>query len=155
MIERSLKSSFSGQRIETGEIEAVILRQCREQLSACVVIAYDNHLIAYVQTRSSDTDVEQIVNETCHQHLPTNMLPFAIVVLDQFPLNANGKVDRARLPPPPSPKVSLSIDGEPQNELELFTLHVSCKRLPSSITNQECSIGFIYFHSTCHHCATC
>ncbi|CAF1264833.1 unnamed protein product [Rotaria sordida] len=126
---RDFQVKIRGQRIETGEIEAVILRHCREQLNACVVIAYDNHLIAYVQTRSSGTDVERIVNETCRQHLPINMLPFAIVVLDRFPLNANGKVDRACLPPPLSPKVSLSTDGEPQNELEFYLHGLWCRML--------------------------
>jgi aryl carrier-like protein len=57
------------------------------------------------------------------------MLPFAIVVLDRFPLNANGKVDRARLPPPSSPKVSISNDDEPQNELELYLHGLWCRLL--------------------------
>lgn len=98
-------------------------------MNACVVTAYADHLIAYVQTRSSETDVEQIVNDVCRQHLPTNMLPFAIVVLDRFPLNANGKLDRTRLPPPPSPKVSLSTDGGPQNELEIYLHELWCRLL--------------------------
>ena len=105
------------------------MRQCREQLNACVVIAHDNHLIAYVQTRSSDTNVEQIVNEACRQHLPIHMLPFGIVVLDRFPLNANGKVDRARLPPPPSKDVPQPVDGEPQNELEVYLHSLWCRLL--------------------------
>lgn len=104
------------------------MRQCCEQLTACVVIAHDNHLIAYVQTRSSDTNVEQIVNQACRQHLPTHMLPFAIVVLDRFPLNANGKVDRARLPAP-SKNVPQPADGEPQNELELYLHSLWCRLL--------------------------
>jgi aryl carrier-like protein len=57
------------------------------------------------------------------------MLPFAIVVLDRFPLNANGKIDRARLPPPPSLKVSLSTDGQPQNELEHYLHELWCRLL--------------------------
>lgn len=109
----------------------MILRHCREQLNACVVIAHENHLIAYVQTRSSAASVEQSVDQACRQHLPIHMLPFAIVVLDRFPLNANGKVDRARLPPPPlsSSNVSQPADDEPENELELYLHSLWCRLL--------------------------
>jgi aryl carrier-like protein len=57
------------------------------------------------------------------------MIPFAIVALDRFPLNANGKIDRTRLPPPSSLKVSLSTDDEPQNELELYLHRLWCRLL--------------------------
>ena len=124
-----MKSSFSGQRIETGEIETVIMRECRQELSACVVTAYDNQLIGYVQSRSSDINIEEIVFETCYRHLPTYMIPSFIIILDQLPLNSNGKLDRARLPPPPVPQVSLAIGGEPQNELEVYLNELWCRLL--------------------------
>ena len=41
-------------------------------------------------------------------------------------LNANGKVDRTCLPSLPSPKVLISTDGEPQNELELYLHSLWC-----------------------------
>ena len=129
LVPQSENVSFSGQRIETGEIETVIMREYHKQLSACLVTVHDNQLIAYVQTRSSDIDVEQIVNEACHRHLPAYMIPSFIVILDQFPLNPNGKIDRARLPPPPTPKVSLAIGGEPQNELEVYLNELWCRLL--------------------------
>ncbi|CAF1098711.1 unnamed protein product [Rotaria sordida] len=126
---RDFQVKIRGQRIETGEVETVILRECRDQLNACVILANDDRLIAYVQSRSSDTNIEQIVNEACQQHLPTSMIPEVIVVLDQFPLNANGKVDRTRLPLPSRPKNLVSTDDEPQNELELYLHALWCRLL--------------------------
>ncbi|CAF3932081.1 unnamed protein product [Rotaria sordida] len=108
-----------GQRIETGEIEGTILREFRQQISAGLVIARDDRLVAYVQSRLSDTTIEQRVMEICRQHLPSNMIPSAIIVLDQFPLNANGKVDRSRLPSPLSLSAISSISETPQNDLEV------------------------------------
>lgn len=144
-----MESLFVGQRIEIGEIETVIMRQCREQLSGCIVTEYDNQLVAYVQTRSSNTDVEEIIKEACHQYLPTYMVPSIIVVLEQFPLNANGKVDRARLPSPIS-KVSLPIGGEPQNELESYLHELWCRllgveRIPRDINLYALGANSLHF----------
>ena len=65
-------------------------------ISACVVIKWnDNHLVAYVQT-SSNIDEKQLRSH-CESHLPPHMIPSIFMILEEFPLNANGKVDRKRL----------------------------------------------------------
>ncbi|CAF4160893.1 unnamed protein product, partial [Adineta steineri] len=68
---RDFQVKIRGQRIETGEIEAIILRTCRKQLNACLVVAKNDQLIAYVQTRESDLTIEQQIKEICSQYLPS------------------------------------------------------------------------------------
>ncbi|CAF1063367.1 unnamed protein product [Adineta steineri] len=90
-----------GQRIELGEIERCLLTIT--SISTCVVIKWnDDYLVAYVQ--SSHMSEEQL-RQYCQFHLPSHMIPSIFIILDKFPLNPNGKVDRKQLP---SPDFSLS-----------------------------------------------
>jgi len=85
-----------GLRIELGEIEAQLLAQ--PEVREVVAVAKDNRLQAYVSARAGmDIDSAQL-RERLGQILPDYMLPGAIVVLENLPLNANGKVDRKALP---------------------------------------------------------
>ncbi|CAF3978740.1 unnamed protein product [Adineta steineri] len=69
-------------------------------ISSCIVMKWnDDHLVAYIQ--SSNIDQNQI-HEHCQSHLPPHMIPSKFIILDRFPLNANGKVDRKALPSPES-----------------------------------------------------
>ncbi|CAF1312241.1 unnamed protein product [Adineta steineri] len=85
-----------GQRIELGEIERCLLNIT--SISACVVVKWkDDHLIAYVQTSNVD---EVQLREHCQSYLPPHMIPSIFIILEKLPLNANGKIDRKRLPSP-------------------------------------------------------
>ncbi|CAF3629002.1 unnamed protein product [Rotaria sordida] len=82
-----------GQRIEPGEIERCLLET---SISACAVIKEgDDHLVAYVQNCHMN---EEQLREYCRQHLPSYMIPSKFIVLEQMPLNRNGKLDRMQLP---------------------------------------------------------
>jgi acyl-coenzyme A synthetase/AMP-(fatty) acid ligase len=88
-----------GFRIEPGEIEARLL--ALPGVREAVVVARDGAwLAAYVSPRPGAeldaADLKVALRET----LPEHMVPGAIVLLDQLPLNANGKVDRGALPDP-------------------------------------------------------
>jgi len=86
-----------GQRIELAEIERCILDSSLH-VSACVVTKWnENYLIAYIQ---SCNITEEQLREHCRSFLPSFMVPSIFIVLEQFPLNNNGKVDRKRLPMP-------------------------------------------------------
>ncbi|MBB5857894.1 non-ribosomal peptide synthase/polyketide synthase [Amycolatopsis umgeniensis] len=76
-----------GFRIELGEIESV--------LSARVVLR-EGRLVAYL-TGAADIEATRRLAETS---LPEYMVPSAFVVLDEFPLTPNGKLDRKALPAP-------------------------------------------------------
>lgn len=97
-----------GQRIELSEIEHCLLDTA---ISACVVIKWgDDHLVAYVQGK--DINVQEL-REHCQSKLPPFMVPSLFVVLEQMPLNANGKLDRKRLPPPDISSLGMTAIAEP------------------------------------------
>ncbi|WP_110495011.1 non-ribosomal peptide synthetase [Amycolatopsis antarctica] len=97
-----------GFRIELGEIEHVLTRH--EAVRAAVVVARadergGDRLVAYLHSEDGATErdpamLERAVLEHCGTALPDYMVPAAVVVLDEFPLTASGKLDRAALPDP-------------------------------------------------------
>jgi hypothetical protein len=113
-----------GQRIELGEIERCLLNTT---ISACVVMKWgEDRLVAYVQ--SSDVNEEQL-RKHCQSHLPLHMIPSIFIVLEQLPLNANGKIDRKRLPSPGMSLLTLpsAIETDtPHNQLEERVHDVWC-----------------------------
>jgi amino acid adenylation domain-containing protein len=91
-----------GVRIEPGEIEAVLLSH--PDVAACAVVAWeddahDKHLVAYCVPAAGELDVAA-VRKLCQEALPPAMVPAVFMTLAALPLNANGKVDRRRLPAP-------------------------------------------------------
>jgi non-ribosomal peptide synthetase component E (peptide arylation enzyme) len=57
-------------------------------------------LIAYVKPRPGrELNVAQL-RKHLQNRVPEYMIPNAFVLMDNFPLTPNGKIDRAALPPP-------------------------------------------------------
>ncbi|WTN35326.1 non-ribosomal peptide synthase/polyketide synthase [Streptomyces canus] len=96
-----------GFRVEPGEVQAVVVEH-PEVARAAVVAREDapgeTRLVAYVVLRPGalTTSVEptEAVREFTSTRLPHYMVPSAVVVLDELPLTANGKLDRVALPAP-------------------------------------------------------
>ncbi len=139
-----------GQRIELGEIEQCLI-DSSSNVSACVVIKWDeDHLIAYIE--SEKDDVEQL-RKHCQSQLPSFMIPSMFIVLERLPLNANGKLDRTRLPRPDfSALSSLStVDEnqhtEPSGELEVRVHALWCDVLHFTRISTNASFFSIGGHS--------
>ncbi len=95
-----------GYRIEPGEIETIIAAH-PDVAQAVVAVredaSGDRQLAAYVVPAAGDgttADLAGAVREFAAARLPGYMIPPAIVVLDELPLNPNGKVDKTALPAP-------------------------------------------------------
>ncbi|WP_211770319.1 non-ribosomal peptide synthetase [Kutzneria sp. CA-103260] len=88
-----------GFRVEPGEVEAVLLTD--PSVAKAVVIAREDRpgdvrLVAYVEPAGDPAALRKLLAD----RLPEHLVPTAVVVLPQFLLNANGKLDRRALPAP-------------------------------------------------------
>ncbi len=94
-----------GFRVEPGEVAAV-LRSHPAVRDAVVVVAGDGaqrHLIGYVtpaEGHDAGTLRPALLRDYLAQRLPDYLIPAGFLALDQLPLNASGKIDRAALPAP-------------------------------------------------------
>lgn len=90
-----------GYRIELSEIEHTLLQH--DKVSQCLVLAREvsknnQQLIAY--TVLNTTLEKEHLTAFLKQHLPEYMVPSAIIIVDEFPITANGKIDKKALPLP-------------------------------------------------------
>jgi aspartate racemase len=92
-----------GFRIEPGEIEILLGRHPSVRQAKVVVRgsgACDKYLVAYVTPVAARKPSDEELAGYLRAKLPSYMVPSAFVVLDELPLNANGKVDTKALPEP-------------------------------------------------------
>ncbi|MEH0934717.1 amino acid adenylation domain-containing protein, partial [Micromonospora psammae] len=94
-IDRQVK--VRGQRVELGEVEAVLGEHPRVRHVAVVPVdgPAGTELVAVVTPAQSPPDGELV--ELLRQRLPDAMVPRRLLRLDQFPLTPSGKRDQARL----------------------------------------------------------
>ena len=93
-----------GQRVELGDIDATLLAD--PDVDGAVTVVDDRPgtavLVAYVKSQLANTTAaEELANRlliTCRRRLPSHMVPTAVTVLDAFPVNGSGKLDRKELP---------------------------------------------------------
>ncbi|MEO1622136.1 MAG: amino acid adenylation domain-containing protein, partial [Cyanobacteria bacterium J06632_3] len=116
-----------GFRIELGEIEAV-LNNHDDVDQSLVMLRHDDNgepqLVAYCKVWA-DVDVENPSNIRQHisSQLPTYMVPTAYVLLLDFPLTPNGKIDRKALPEPTiNQSTAESRSPQTQTEQQLATI---------------------------------
>jgi amino acid adenylation domain-containing protein len=97
---------INGLRIELGEIEAGLLAH-PAVAQAVVIVAEDRagqkRLAGYVRPEPGGTAPEldlADLREHLTYRLPGYMIPAHLLVVDRFPLNTSGKIDKAALPTP-------------------------------------------------------
>jgi len=92
-----------GMRIELGEIEAVVCQHdgVREAVALVFGDQTDNKQIAVYFTASQNVALAPAdLRSFMKEKLPDYMVPSKVVLMDELPLTANGKVDRRALPDP-------------------------------------------------------
>jgi amino acid adenylation domain-containing protein/non-ribosomal peptide synthase protein (TIGR01720 family) len=91
-----------GMRLELEDVE-VALAEHPQVRHTCVVVRKNsgggNYLVGYV-VPSVDSLTAEAVKQWATEHLVEYMVPAHIVVMAEFPLTANGKLDRRALPEP-------------------------------------------------------
>ncbi|MFE6923437.1 amino acid adenylation domain-containing protein [Nocardia sp. NPDC057663] len=111
-----------GLRIELGEVESALLAQHNVARAVCVARAGrtgDGELVAYVVAGPGSSAPEPaVLLSGLRRSLPSYMVPSALVVLDELPLSANGKVDRNALPEPALGVRLTTGAAAPQTRLE-------------------------------------
>ncbi|PHM59051.1 non-ribosomal peptide synthetase [Xenorhabdus sp. KK7.4] len=119
-----------GFRIELGEIESR-LSQCHGVQKA-LVLAHEEagdektgaktgnqkRLIAYIQPQPGVIPEPAELRQQLARHLADYMLPSAFIMLDNFPLTANGKIDRDALPAPETSAFAVRHYESPTGETE-------------------------------------
>ncbi|OUS25462.1 hypothetical protein A9Q99_21285 [Gammaproteobacteria bacterium 45_16_T64] len=94
---KDFQVKIRGLRIELGEVEYALcqLANVRDSL----VLMQDEVLLAYVLSEdTSHMSVQSDWRVELRHYLPDYMIPSRLIVLSQWPLNANGKIDRHALP---------------------------------------------------------
>src|SRR6185312_2770425 len=111
-----------GFRIELGEIEQALKQHA--QVGDVLVLAREErpgerHLVAYIVPSGEEVDdLAALLMEHLKGRIPEYAVPSAFVLLESFPLNSNGKIDRHRLPAPDESAYARSEYVAPRTELE-------------------------------------
>ncbi|WP_215396278.1 non-ribosomal peptide synthetase [Rheinheimera oceanensis] len=94
-----------GFRIELKEVEHH-LGNCAN-VAASIVVARDDEsgskrLVAYVEMNGDEDEAEFVkkLKDALHQSMPQYMVPSAFVLITEWPLSLNGKIDKKALPAP-------------------------------------------------------
>ncbi|MCV7012892.1 non-ribosomal peptide synthase/polyketide synthase [Mycolicibacterium madagascariense] len=93
-----------GMRVELEEIEVALAAHPGVRHAAAVLRqtpAGGAQLTGYVLSNAALAQEDLLA--WCAARLPEHMVPGAVMVLDEFPVTANGKLDRRALPAPPTP----------------------------------------------------
>ncbi|WP_460095607.1 amino acid adenylation domain-containing protein [Pseudomonas sp. H3_E03] len=111
-----------GFRIELGEIEARLnaLASVREALVLAQEGPSGQQLVAYVipvHTTEDPASLREQIKTQLKAELPDYMVPTHLLFLEQWPLTANGKLDRKALPTADASQVQQAYVA-PQSELE-------------------------------------
>lgn len=82
-----------GHRIELGEIETAVSSLPEVALCCCLYDEKRNRIVLFIDREMKKDEI----NEQLKMLLPEYMLPGKVVVKEEMPINANGKIDRIKL----------------------------------------------------------
>jgi amino acid adenylation domain-containing protein len=102
-----------GFRVEAGEIEAALSQHANVREAVVMAqgdAAGNRRLVAYIVAGEKPAPAASDLREFLRGNLAEFMIPASFIVLDQFPLTLNGKVDRSHFPDPDDCKAEQPTD---------------------------------------------
>ena len=131
-----------GLRIELGEIEAA-LRELSGMERVEVLLRQDTpgdaRLVAYVPAALADA---VMLRSHLATRVPDYMVPSAFVGVDQWPVTANGKLDRNALPKPPQNEIAGLAPRTPlEQELAVLFAQALGREAPVAVDADFFSLG--------------
>lgn len=98
-----------GMRVELEEIEVALAAHPLVRHAAVVLRQTPSGAAQLTGYVVSNTDIDAAeLNAWCAAKLPEHMVPGTVLVLDEFPVTANGKIDRRALPAPSTPEPAVT-----------------------------------------------
>ena len=112
-----------GYRIELGEIEAQLVNHANVRSAAVLTqddMSGDKRLLAFAVLHQPSEDAANELRKHLRVKLPDYMIPSQVIVVDELPLNSNGKVDRRALLAlqPEAPDSGEQACVQPRNDVE-------------------------------------
>lgn len=104
-----------GHRIEPGEVESVLAEASGVRSSLVIMredTPGDQRLVAYVLKQPGQTPQAEDLRTLLSGRLPAHMVPGAFVILSEFPLTTNGKLDERSLPKPTPATAPDRVQGQ-------------------------------------------
>ncbi|WP_019304122.1 non-ribosomal peptide synthetase, partial [Xanthomonas oryzae] len=150
---RDAQSKIRGFRLEPGEIEAALRTHPQVDqalVRVCEDTAGQRRLVAYVigtQIDDSAAHDPNVLRSHLADMLPDYMLPDAYVVMQAWPLTANGKLDVRALPAPDDAQRGIAEIDPPQGETECALAEIWCALLGISTVNRHDNFFDIGGHS--------
>lgn len=92
---KDFQIKYQGHRIELGEIEAAAIELDNIQQSCAIYDEEKNQIVLFVLTDGKKNEKE--IYQKMKSKLPHYMLPSKIFIVNEIPLNVNGKIDRNKL----------------------------------------------------------
>jgi acyl-CoA synthetase (AMP-forming)/AMP-acid ligase II/acyl carrier protein len=117
------QEKIRGNRVEPDEIASVLNQH--PAVATCAVVGKgiahgtDRRLVAYFVPKTGKHPTVSELREFLSERLPDYMVPSAFLRMQELPLNANGKLDRAALPDPGREQHSEGVYREPQSAVEI------------------------------------
>ena len=111
-----------GYRIEPGEIESTLSNHAdvvRAIVSTVQYNASDKRIIAYIVPREKKQNLVKELKEFLTKNLPHYMMPSYFIVMDEIPLQLNGKVNYKALPKPNAIRDIQRQYIAPRNDIEM------------------------------------
>jgi len=95
--------TIRGMGIELGEIQSKI--ESHHSILEAFIKLYDDevrgeHLIAYIKEKDDNSFNKSEMKTLLNEELPYYMIPSKFILISDFPLNINGKIDQEQLPYP-------------------------------------------------------